>query len=235
MTTQYHAPGDRVAILSDDSTQMQETVETSYQALNGLAVASVVCGALSAVTFIDWPLALVPAIGIALGWIAIRRIRRNPVESVGVNWARSGIILSVAMWVGGYSWLAYGYFNQTPPGYKFVSFKDLQTDPNRPDQRVSEEAEMLDKRKVFIWGYMVPGRQQSGIKEFVLMEDPGTCAYCSPTPKPTQLIRIKLVNNLRTTYTARVIGVGGEFSVHTDPKEVATGSHVYQIDGDCLR
>jgi hypothetical protein len=149
MSTQQSFPSERVAILSDDSVQMQETVETSYRALNGLAVASVVFGGLSAVTMIDWSLAVVPVIGIVLGWVAIQRIRRNP-ESVGLNWARAGIALSIAMWIGGYARLTYGYFHQTPPGYQLVSFRALQTDPNRPDQRVSEEAEMLDKRKVFI-------------------------------------------------------------------------------------
>ena len=159
MSTPYDFPSERVAILSDDSVQMQETVETSYRALSGLGVASVIFGALSAVTLIDWSLAVVPAIGIALGWIAIKRIRRNPAESIGLNWARSGIALSAAMWVGGYAWLAYGYFHQTPPGYQLITYKTLQPDPIRPDRRVSEDAEMLDKRKVFIWGYMYPGRQ----------------------------------------------------------------------------
>jgi hypothetical protein len=235
MSSPYDLPGERVAILSDDSVQMQETVETSYRALNGLAVASVVFGALSAVTFIDWTLAIVPVIGIALGWIALKRVRRNPEESIGVNWARSGIALSAALWVGGYGWLTYGYFHQTPPGYELITFKSLQPDPNRPDQRVSEESEMLDKRKVFVWGYMFPGRQRSGIKEFLLVDDPGSCAYCSPKPRPTQLIRVKLMNNLKTEFSTRLIGVGGEFTVHSDPREEGMGGLVYQIEGDCLR
>lgn len=234
MSTPYDLPSQRVAILSDDSVQMQETVETSYRALSGLAVASVVFGALAAVTFIDWSLAVVPVIGIALGWIAIKRIRRNP-ESIGVYWARSGIALSAAMWIGGYGWLTWAYFHQTPPGYELISYADLQPDPNRPDQRVSEEAEMLDKRKVFIWGYMYPERQKSGIKKFLLMDDPGTCQFCTPQRRPTQLIRVKLTGSMRTEYTTRLLGVGGEFTVHTDPKEEGMEGLVYQIESDCLR
>jgi len=235
MSSPYDLPSERVAILSDDNTaQMQETVEPSHRALSGLAVASVIFGALSAVTFIDWSLAVVPLIGIGLGWIAIRRIRRNPAESIGLNWARAGIALSVAMWIGGYTRLSWSYFHQTPPGYELITYNVLQPDPNRPDRRVSEESEMLDKRKVFIWGYMYPGRQKL-VNEFLLVDDPGTCQFCTPQRRPAQIIRVKLAGRLRTEFTTRLVGVGGEFSVHSDPKEEGMEGLVYQIESDCLR
>jgi hypothetical protein len=235
MRTPSDFPTERVAILSDDSVQMGQTVETSYRALSGLAVASVIFGGLSAVTFLDWTLAVVPVIGMVLGWVALRRIRRNPAENLGEKWALAGVVLSAAFWVGGYCWLTYAYFNQTPPGYQLISCKALQPDPNRPDLRVSEESEMLDKRKVFVWGWMYPGRQKSGIREFLLVDDPGTCQFCAPQPRPTQLIRVKLIDGLRTEYTTRPIGVGGEFTVHADPTDEAMGGLVYQIEADCLR
>jgi len=233
------APSDfsseRVAILSDDSVQMQETVETSYRSLSGIAVASVVFGVLSAATFLDWSLAAVPVIGIVLGWVALRRIRRNPEESVGRNWAVAGIALSAGFWIGGYTWMTYAYFHQTPAGYLSISYKDLQPPPDRPDLRVSEAAEMLDKRKVFVWGWMYPGRQKSGIREFLLINDPGTCSFCAPQPRPTELIRVKLAAHLSIEYTTRQIGVGGEFTVHSDPNDQAMGGLVYQIEADCFR
>lgn len=225
----------RVAILSDDSVQMQQTVETSYRALSGLAVTSVVFGCLSALTFLDWSLAFLPVIGIVLGWIALRRIRRNPTETLGKRWAISGIALAVFFWIAGYGWLVYGYFHQVPEGYLLISYQSLQPDPNRPDQLVSEEAEMLDKRKVFIWGWMYPGRQRTGIKEFLLVDDLGTCNFCTPQPRPTQIIRVKLLNNLKTDFTTRQIGVGGELTVYRDPRDEAAGGLLYQIEADCLR
>jgi len=235
MSTPSDFSSERVAILSDDSVQMQETVETSYRTLSGIAVASVVFGVLSAATFLDWSLATVPIIGIVLGWVALRRIQRNPEESVGRNWAMAGIALSVAFWIGGYVRLTYAYFNQTPLGYELISFKQLQPPPDRPDLRVSEAAEMLDKRKVFVWGWMYPGRQKSGIREFLLINDPGTCTFCAPQPRPTELIRVKLASHLKIEYTSRQIGVGGEFTVHSDPNDQAMGGLVYQIEGDCFR
>ncbi len=225
----------RVAILSDDSVQMRQTVETSYRALSGLAVTSVLFGCLSVLTFLDWSLAFLPVVAIVLGWIALRRIRRNPTESLGEHWAMAGIGLAALFWIAGYGWLAYGYFHQVPEGYLLISFKSLQPDPNRPDQRVSEEAEMLDKRKVFIWGWMYPGRQRSGIKEFLLIDDPGTCNFCAAQPRPTQVIRVKLMNNLKIDFTTRQIGVGGELTVYRDPMDEASGGVLYQIEADCLR
>jgi len=225
----------RVAILSDDSVQMQQTVETSYRALSGLAVTSLVFGCLSVLTFLGWLMALVPVVALVLGWLALRRIRRNPTESLGEHLAIAGMALAAFFWIAGYGWLAYGYFHQVPEGYLLISYESLQPDPNRPDQRVSEEAEMLDKRKVFIRGYMYPGRQRTGIKEFLLIDDMGTCNFCNPQPRPTQLIRVKLVNNLKIEYTTRQIGVGGEFTVFRDPTDEASGGFLYQIEADCLR
>jgi len=235
MSTPSDFSSERVAILSDDSVQMQETVETSYRSLSGIAVASVVFGALSAATFLDWSLAVVPVIGIVLGWIALRRIRRNPEESVGRYWALAGIVLSVAFWIGGYARLTYAYFNQTPPGYELVSYKELQPPPERPDLRISEAAEMLDKRKVFVWGWMSPGRYPSGIREFILLNDPGTCQFCAPQRRPSELIRVKLAGHHTIAYTTHRIGVGGEFTVHSDPNDQAMGGLVYQIEADCFR
>jgi hypothetical protein len=235
MSTPSDFSTERVAILSDDSVQMQQTVETSYRALSGLAVTSLILGCVSALTFLDWSLAIVPIVGIAVGWIALRRIRRNPQESMGEPWALAGVALCAVFWVVGYGWLAYGYFHQVPEGYELISYKSLQPDPNRPDQRVSEEAEMLDKRKVFIWGWMYPGRQRTGIKEFLLVDDPGTCNFCAPQPRPSQLIRIKLINNLKAEYTTHQIGVGGELTVYRDPADESSGGLLYQIEADCLR
>jgi len=235
MSTPSEFSTERVAILSDDTVQMQETVETSYRSLSGIAVASVVFGVLSAVTFVDWSLALVPGIGIALGWIALRRIRRNPEESVGRKWALAGIILCVVFWIGGYVRLTYAYFHQVPPGYELLPFEDLQPPRDRPDLRFTEDAEMLDKRKVFVWGWMAPGRQRTGIREFLLIDDPGVCTFGAPQLRPTEIIRVKLADHLSIEYTTHRIGVGGEFTLHPDPNDQAMGGLVYQIEADCFR
>jgi hypothetical protein len=152
---------------------------------------------------------------------------------VGVAW--TGMALAVVLSGAGYAWTAYQYYYSVPEGYELITHPMLQPDGNDPERRVSSDAEMLDKRKVFLRGYMVPTKQQSGIKEFMLVDDPGACSFCAPTPKPTQLIRVKLTGALKTTYTTRLLGVGGEFTIHTNPKEEGFSGIVYQIDADCLR
>jgi hypothetical protein len=209
--------------------------ETRYRALSGLAIVSVGLGALSALTFLGWSLAVVPLTGMAVGWIALRRIQRNPEELTGKAWAYAGMALSLVLWVSGYTWQYYLFSHFVPPGYEAIDYARLQPDPNDREQRVSRDAEMWDKRKVFVRGYMSPGKQKSAIREFVLLDDPGACSFCGPTPKPTQLIRVKLTGGMKLDYTSRAIGVGGEFTIHTDPKEEGMGGLVYQIEADCLR
>ena len=49
----------------------------------------------------------------------------------------------------------------------------------------------LDGKKVFIKGYMYPSSQMTGIREFVLCRDNGTCCF-GGQPRLTDMIRVKL-------------------------------------------
>ena len=62
---------------------------------------------------------------------------------------------------------------------------------------------------------MYPGRQQTGITEFLLCRDNGVCAYCKPNADPTDLVQVKLTNGLEANYTTHLVSVGGEFTVIT--------------------
>ena len=209
--------------------------EPKYRAINGFAVASLVFGGLSILTVVYWAMAVVPLAGIALAWLAFRRFRKNPEEQTGLMFAKLGLGLSLGLWLFGYSYQLYTYFTAAPPGYKPISYKLLQPDPSIQDERIPPAAEDLDKEKVFIHGYMFRARQRTNMREFVLVDDPGACAFCAPKPKATQLILVKLQGNLRTEFTTHLIGVGGEFTVHKDPREEGMGGLVYKIEADCLR
>jgi hypothetical protein len=220
-----------------------EAAPEKYRAVNGYAVASLVLGVLSLLTLVYWALAVVPLAGIALAWLAFRRFRRNPEEQTGLVFAKLGLGLSIGLWAFGYGYQLYLYVTAAPPGYMPISYKTLQPDPGIEDERVPPAAEDLDKRKVFIRGYMFRASQRTNIREFVLIDDPGACNFCAPKPKPTQLILIKLEGNLRTEYTTHMIGVGGVFTVHQgtkdDDKEKGKDKEmrglVYKIEADCLR
>lgn len=210
--------------------------ERKYRAVNGFAVASLVFGVLSALTLVGWSMAVFPIAGILMAWLAFRRFRRNPEEQTGRSFAKWGLSLSIGLWSVGYGYLTYLYYTAAPPGYLPISYKALQPDPTLPDELVPPLAEELHKNKqrVFVRGYMFRARQRSGIKEFVLVDDPGACSFCAPKPKVTQLILVKLKGSLRTDFTTHMVGVGGEFSLHKEPEKEMGGLY-YKIEADVIK
>jgi hypothetical protein len=211
-----------------------ESAASDYRALCGLAVASAACALLSITAFLDWALAVFPVAALILGWAALRQIDRNPMEMSGRMLAKGAMATACVLWAAGAAWIVYDRNYSVPSGYTPTSFKVLQPDLNRLEAWSSEEARMLADRPVFIRGYMVPGKQQMGIKEFVLMAEPNSCKYCDPQPTPTRLILVKLTGGMKAEYTEREIGVGGKLIVHARPT-TETGGLVYEIQGDCLR
>ena len=199
--------------------EYEEDPGTDYRWLNPWAVASVVFGLLSILTVLGWKLALIPLVGIFLGVLALWQISRAGEEMLGFRVAVAGIALSVVIWGAGYGRLFYVYRTQAPPGYRLVSYDDLHADPATPDEPIPPLAFELDESRVFIRGYMYPGRQQTGITEFLLCRDNGVCSYCTPDPNPTDLVQVKLENGLEANFTTHLISVGGEFSVITEDSE----------------
>ena len=82
---------------------------------------------------------------------------------------------------------------------------------------------------------MSPGRQQTGIRRFILVRDNLICDYCNPEPKPTDLVYIELVDGLEANYTARRISVGGKFSLKLNDAEEKYGGAFYHIETDYMR
>jgi len=199
--------------------EYEEDPGTGYRWLNPWAVASVVFGLLSLLTMLGWILVLVPLVGIALGLLAIRQIGRAGEEMLGYRVAVAGIALSVVMWGVGHGRLIYVYRTQAPPGYQVVSYEELQADPDNSDEPIPKLAFDLVGTRIFIKGYMYPGRQQTGITAFLLSRDNGVCSYCNPKPEPTDLVQVKLVDGLKANFTTHMVSVGGEFSVVTEDSE----------------
>jgi hypothetical protein len=202
-----------------------------YRPLCPPAVASVVLGALSFLTVFTWHLAIVPLVGIGLGWRALKRIRRAPEEWTGLGLARLGIGLSIGLWVVGYGWLMIARVREIPYGYESVSYERLQPDPNAPAMPIPQSALDLQDKRVFVKGYMQPRRQQTGIKEFILCPTNGECPFCIPNPKRTEMIRVILQGDLEAIYTTHLLGVGGRFQV--DPQDPS--GIPYTIEADVLR
>ena len=215
-----------------------ERAGAGYRAVSGLAVWCLILGLLSSLTFLGWWMAVIPAGAIALAWVALRRIRRNPLETAGIGIVRCGVGLAVGFWVIGYGWQVYQLREECPDGYKPITFALLQPAADDIEQKIPDKAVNLDRLDVFIRGYMVPGKQRSGLKDFVLSEDQGDCQYCKAMPRTTQLVKVKLKPPLSVPYTSRKIGVAGKFTAvydAKDPKRAELGGLVYQIEAEMIR
>jgi len=211
--------------------------QASYQALSTAAVVSVVFGVLSILTVLHWVWSIMPLVGIVAALWAWLRIARYPTELTGLKRAKTGLGLSLGLWVVGSS----GYYlfvrSDVPTGYKLITFDQLQPDPDKPGQLISPQAVEWQEKgtRIFIRGYMYPGRQVTGIKEFVLVPTLGHCAFCMTKLKSTEMIRVELTGDLATRYKATMIGVGGLLEV--DPAAAATpyGGYPYHLKADCIR
>lgn len=208
-----------------------ETRQQHYRAVSAVAVASLVFGLLSVLTVFHWALAAIPLVGILLSWLALGRIHENPGELTGRWQAIAGLAASVLLGTLGLGWLLFAHGSEVPTGYQRVSYEMLQPDPKKKDERVSQTAVELEGKRVFIKGYMYPGRQQVGLKQFILCPAIPDCPFCTPDPKPTEMILIKLEGDLVTRYTTHLVRLGGR--LHVD--RTATDGLPYRLNADYLR
>ncbi len=211
------------------------TADSPYRSLSGLAVASLILGVLSVLVFVDWLLAILPATAIVLAVLALRQIRSQGSDWDGIGLARTGAALALAFWILGFGWLLHAQAKEIPYGYAAVSYYDLQADPEVRGQWVSPYAQSLEGKKVFVKGYMYPSRQQSALKGFVISRDNGTCPYCLPNPRPTDLIQVELTGDLRINYTNRLLRIGGVLRVQPEPKPGQLPGVAYRLVADYLR
>ncbi len=77
---------------------------------------------------------------------------------------------------------------------------------------IPSSAMALEGKKVFIKGYVYPGREMEGIKTFLLVRDQGDCCF-GGNPKITDRIQVTLVDPLRLTYKPRLHKLAGVFHV----------------------
>jgi len=211
-----------------------------YRALCPWAVASVAVGGLSVlpIFFSDTSsgasygyIAIIPLVGIFLGWRARLQIQKAPDEWTGLRLAHFGMGLSLALWVAGCGWLIFSDVRSVPFGYQLVEYETLQPDPNVPTEPIPQTALNMQDKKVFIRGFMQAGRQQAGIKEFILCPTSGDCPFCTPDPNPTEMIRVTLQGDLETSFTTNMVGVAGRFRVDPDdPSKIP-----YGLDADEIR
>jgi hypothetical protein len=210
---------------------VEEYVVEKYRSLNPLAVLSGVFGLLSILTVFTWFFGVIPVTGIVLGFLALRQIDRAPEETAGRAMARAGMGLCVVLWaLGGYLYKAWQ--SEVPPGYKRVTFAMLQPDETVAGQKLPKNAIDLDGERVFIKGFMYPGRQTIAIKEFLLVPTRTHCKFCSSNIPSTEMIQVEMMGDLTVNFTTDMAGVGGQLMVNP---AAGSGGLPYRLEADHFR
>ncbi|HEY4311580.1 MAG TPA: DUF4190 domain-containing protein [Pirellulales bacterium] len=208
---------------------------SQYRALSVLAVASCILGLLSATSFLAWALAaIIPALGVITGIVALVRIRKNPTELTGQAVAVAGIVLSILFLGAGASYLTYDYVTEVPPGYERLNYAELQPDPETQGEIFPPAISERSGERVFIKGYIYPGKQTTGIKQFVLCRDNGDCCF-GGQPKLTDRIMVNLKGPLSLNYSTKLRRLAGTFRVEPGRATDGLGGVIYHLDADYLK
>jgi hypothetical protein len=177
-------------------------------------VLSVVCGAATAtMIFVGWLAVPLPLAAIYFGRNALDQIERLPEEYTGQRLAKIGIGLGAGLGILLSGWLIFSD-NEVHPGYQRLNWADLEPDPNKKTELIPPSAlELSDKKtKVYVRGYILPGRRVVQLSDFFICRTSDQCRFSSQMGyRPTDLIRIKLTGDLTIDYTTHEVGVGGIF------------------------
>src|SRR5690606_36495557 len=190
------------APLTDDREYLE-----SYRALSSSAVASSVLGFLGIANLLSYEygvaLGILPLLALMLGGRAFWVIHRYPEEFTGKWFALAGMAMGALFLTVGWGTAGYVYATEVPEGYTRIHYQQLQPDENSPGQIIPPSALDLNGKRVFIKGYVYPGAQKSGIKQFILCRDNGDCCF-GGNPKLTDRILVTLKDPLRLTYSRRL-------------------------------
>ena len=214
-----------------DSTNGQDA-EGSYRAVAGTAIAAAVTAALSPLAFFDWSLAVVPVVGIVLGAMAYRTIAQRPDVFIGRPLAIGAIVLSAVSLVAGLITLSRAYAAELPDGYERLNYGLLQPLPGDPSDAIPDTARTMDGRNVLLKGYIYPGKQQTGITQFLLVRDQGDCCF-GGNPKITDRVLVQLKDPSHPkgiNFSSRLTKIAGRFVIRPMGAPGMDGGVLYHLE-----
>ena len=208
-----------------------------YRTLSFAAIVSLVFGLVStpiAIAASLNPFLLIfPFVGVLVGLGAVMRIRNRTDEFTGYGAAKIGLALSGIVLCIGSVYAAYVYATEVPEGYQRISFNELQPDPRNPAQQLPPDVGELNRKKIFLKGYVYPDEQLGDIKRFILVPDMGTCCF-GGQPKLTDMVQVTLKDPLRVKYSYFRLSLGGEFFLAETTAD-KVGNVVYNLDADYVK
>lgn len=207
-----------------------------YRTLSFLAVVSLVFGVISipcAVAASLNPFLLIfPFIGLLIGFMAVLKLRNRTDEFTGLGLAKAGLMLSTVLLLLGTGYASYVYATEVPAGFTRLRFSELQPVVTFPRPWSPKAEEMIGKN-VFVQGYLYPGKQRKGIKQFILVPDLGTCCF-GGQPKVTDMIQITLDDPKRVDYSMSRRNLAGEFKLGEVQAE-KVGNVIYHLSASYVK
>ena len=210
--------------------------EVRYRRMSPFAVAGLVGGViafLGLATVQDLgpiPYSILPAFGVVSSLRGLSAVKRY--DEIGKTPARVGLVLSVICLAVAWPLKSYLDANEIPEGYERLGYEVLQAKEGEPP--VPDSAKAFDGKRVFVKGFVYPGRETTGIKQFVLCRDNGSCCF-GGKPKLNDMIQVTLKEPLTLDYDTMMRGVGGTFRVKEESASDGLGAVLYQLEADQLR
>jgi len=207
-------------------------ITVGYRAVSILAVVAFVQSLFTPLMLLSNWFIIFPLIGALCGIFGLYNILSCPFDYTGRGFALGGIIFSFVLGFAALGWGVYLYYFNIPYGYTAVSLVEL-----RPDEKTNRLPEHIlklveEQRKVYIKGYMYPGRQLSGIQNFMLVRTQAHCKFCSPEQNPFDMISIHCTGELRAQFRTKIVSVGGTLYVN---ENFRYGELPYHIEADLFR
>lgn len=172
----------------------------------------------------------IPAVGLVLGVRAFMAIKRYDEQGKMPN--RIGLALCVLCLATAWPLQKYLDANEIPPGYQRIGYEKLQAEEGKGP--IPDSAKALDGQRVFIKGFVYPGKKTSGITEFVLCRDNGSCCF-GGQPKLNDMIQVKLKEPLSLDYDTNMRQLAGTFRVSTKSASDGLGQVLYELEADYLK
>jgi len=225
----------------DDSLDSAEATPARYRSVNVKAVVSLVIAVFSILAVFGWIFWIIPILAIVLAVRSLKHIQYASEEFTGEGFARAAIAVSIVLWLSG--WYIHDYIQKhsVPAGYKAITFDYLQPNPDDPSEIIPQAAfdlEPNDKdpdKRIFISGYIYPGRRTVNIKEFIFVPSLSHCNFCQQQLKSTEMINVKFTGDLTTDYTLNEIKIGGKMRIDRDQLLNPFGGLPYQLEADYLQ
>jgi hypothetical protein len=207
--------------------------EFQYKPVPMLAPVSMFLGMASAVALLGLLGIWFAFLGVILGFLALRQIRRSEGELGGKWLAATGSVLSLTFFLSGTTLHAYTYATEVPDGYRRISFADdIAKKPfvvEDGQMQIHPDVRSLAGQQVFFKGYMYPTRETENLTSFILVKDNGQCCF-GGQPQLTDMVLVNMRDGLSGDYHTGLVSVAGVLRLR-DMSEGGDLSPVYELEG----